>query len=847
VWFKRDSATERVAMPHPLLWTLTTALLVGLAVAAAVAPKPADTADPKVPAPLPGWVPDRLSWLSSDDLPTVLHAATALFAVAAVLALRRTLFAFLVARPGAIEIVLSGRRGGPDGGPGGSTPDEEVLAHLRRRLSNLSLSAPQSVPNEPSAESVLDGVKSAANGTGNALATVAAVTRAVLQVRYGYRASLQLHERTGPEPHGITVTVAVLPTGRAQIASIWADDWEDLAEQAAHLVGAYVIPRSRLSRRAPWKSWRGLELPPDLFHESQLARQHVIAREYERAIAAYHRALKTDPQNPYLRIELAQTQEQLGLFMDALAGYADVVAIESWYDRRVWWRLRYLLRDNYDSSGQPPSRFRRSPSGRDALLIARFRLVGRLAAAEQLADQWRRVVDNPESEDRNPRRSAERRALAQRLIVWLRSYWRNYRKDPDRQHLGPFDDTVFADRLRLRHFLQYVADHEARLLIDDYRWSRLRRWPGMSVTQTSLKTMRVWAPLYLAKAEFELDPDTKPHWKRPPARLGEDLEQALRPKPARLREWQEHYMAACTFAVALSGWPPDSKAYRQLSLRAVRHLERAVSCSESAYVGRFAQWLSTGDQDLNPLRATFAFVDYLDRYLPNPEHRVERPKDLLRLLMSMHTMRLLYGYAHLRAGYWEDEQRRLQGGSPIDRQELGREAEARRIARSYLLDDRDWYTRTTLIDEQEAFARRHGLHSPGSTFPQFQEDPAVQRHALSRSEGTGDSPGPDYPDGYYREIIEGRRLYWRKLLDSLPEPVDVTPGGDLAALTRSIIESARFWRWLATALDGALRRDAFGEVPSLGRTSGATRVVVRARVSRLIGPTRSAVHPHGPG
>lgn len=424
------------------------------------------------------------------------NLAAAVLLAGAVLALRRALFARLVRKPGPVEVTSF------TGTPADDRPCEDVLADFRRTLTTMSLSTPQSVPTEPSADTVLEDVKTAADSTTNAVATAAALLKALLQVRSAYRVSAQLRNRSGPKPCGITVHVVTLPGARGEIDTFWADDWLEVAERAAHFVGSFILPRSRLAKGPPWTAWRGLAMPSALFHHSQLARGHVRARRYEEAMVEFHRALKIDPQNPHLRVELAQAQEQLGLYMDALAAYADVVAIESWYDRRLWLRLRTLRHGH--SSGSPPSRFARSPNGRQALLIARYRLVCRLAAADELSDQWVRSDPAQPVGDRNRRRAVERAALRQRLTVWLSSSFRLYAKE-QLQRTDPSDiDAALRRQLQVRHFLQFVAKREAVDLIRDYRWIKRRRRPGMPVTQTGLKILRVWAPLYLDYAQIRL-------------------------------------------------------------------------------------------------------------------------------------------------------------------------------------------------------------------------------------------------------------------------------------------------------------------------------------------------------
>lgn len=805
------SGAVRVPLPHPIGWTILTLLIAAAAgyfllVGWKTVAGPAE----------PRWLTVVLA------RGEVTQAAAALLAVLGLLSVRRALFARLARKPGPVEIASFA------GASAGSPPAEDVLAEFRRTLTSMSLSTPQAVPSAPAADTLLDDVKTAVDSSNNAVATVAALIKAVTQVRHAYRVSALMRDggASGNGPCGITVHVVTLPSGRGEIGTFWSADWADVAAQAAHFVGAFVLVRSHLARRPPWTGWQGLDMPPDLFRHSQLARGHVRARQYEKAMAEFHMALKHDPQNPYLRIELAQVQEQLGLFMDALLTYADVVAIEAWFDRRLWLRLRRLFGDQSD--GYPPSRLDRSPHGREALLIARYRMVCRLAAADQLAGQWesvRRQSDAMLLEGQggdNRRRALERHLLRSRLIVWLSGYAGEYG-----ERYGDDAKIESYSHTRIRHFLQHVAYTEAMHMVHDYRWTQGRRRPGMPVTQTALRLMRVWAPLYVDYATSRLTPDERARsgepvdWPRNAEKLAAQVSAVIGRKPPNLREWQEYYNAACTFAVALgdtmTGSAEDSNG-RGLAESAVRNLERAVSRTDSGYVGRYAQWISTGDQDLNRLRSTDQFVLFLDRYLPNDERRVGRPSKLVPLIMSRHVMAIVQRYALLRADYWESQLRlgrRAEASAVWD--ELDRESGIRAAVREFADDYQDWRVRLTLIEETEDFTRRRHLPDPGSALPQFQDDPAVKRYAL---EGTtivgGRSVG--YPDDYYAEVVRKRDALWPDMRDRVPTTsvrAAVPPSG---VLTAAMVAAMAVWHDVDVMLRGAL--EGSDAAPEKDRTAG---------------------------
>lgn len=808
----KRSVAEPVSVPHPWGWALLTMLLGGLAVAlsvvgSAVEPMPEGVAAPEggvrrpsevaglVRALIPGWLGDPLAQHGG----WAIGAAVGL--VLALLALRRALFARLARKPGPVEIAaFTGEVG--EGDPS----RDEVLAEFRRTLTLMSITTPLSVPTDQPADSLLDDVRTAVDDPKNVLATAVGLVRALVQIRHAYRVSAQLRHRGGPQSHGLTVHVLVRPAGSGETATFWSDDWHDVAEQAANFVGAFVLPRSRLARRPPWTAWAGLAIPAGLFHQSQTAYRLLSERRYEESLRSFHRALKIDPQNPYLRIGLGQVQEQLGLYLDALATYADIVAVESWYDRRLWRRLRILLGD--DTVGHPPGPLTRSPNRREALLIARYRLVCRLASAEQLSDQW--VRGRPDTRTDNRRRQAERAALRDRLVVWLASYHRLYAPPPPEGMVNLVKQVRTAadfDRFRvvdLSHFLQFVAYCEVMHLVHDYRWASGRRRPGMAVTQTALNIMRVWSPLYLDYASARRSGNWD-DWPPPAAKLDSRLHLYLRRKPRWAREWQEYYNAACTFAVALGGpavprrGQGHSRRRRELAMHAVRHLERAVSATDSGFVGSYAQWLSTGDQDLNFLRSTTQFRDFLDRYLPNEESRQRRPLRLLTLIMSMHCARLLYQYASMRTDFWESC---LEPGPSMATvlDELDREDQARELGMRFAENDRDWLSRVDLIDEALAFSRRHGLDGFSSAFPSFQDDPMIRAYASDSLQG--EFVGVPYPDGFADAVVRRREERWGWVIEgfSAARSLCFARESALSVLQDGIIPAMQFWDDIACSL-----------------------------------------------
>ncbi len=790
----------RVSLAHPVRWLVLAAGLLAVAGYVGVLDGLGG-----LRAWIGGWVPGGGEPILGSATPGVLVAVLAL--IAGLFALRRGLFALLARRPGPIEVTAF--HGLADDGYAADpiADTAQVAAEFRRTLTEMSMSTPLSMPTSPRQDEFIDDVGTVGDSSTTFGAAVALV-RAMLRIQYAYRVAAQMRVRRDDERFGITVHLVMQPGGRGEVETVWGSDWPAVAERAAHWVGAQILPRSRLARRAPWTGWHGLQMPPQLFHHSQLARRCVEERRFEEALGQFHAALVLDPQNPYLRIERAQVLEQLGLTLDAVVAYTDIVAVEAWHDRALWRRWRGRTPEGGDrSDGPPPARLRAALAGRQALLIARYRLVTRLAS-QTVAEQWWRVDDYPDA--RNTKRTAERRELRARLRTWLEPYYEEYLESIEgNDRKVPFDVAVRRQRL-LAHLLCYVSRVEAEHLIDDYRWWRLRRRPGMPVSQTALRVLRVWAPLLERRAAAkvagpvwdELHAAKRPDRSWPPDLevVEADLERELRRKPNEWREWQEYYNAACAAAVGLGGRrdddPEDLRPWARL---AVRYLERAVSSTDSGFVGTYTQWLSTGDDDLRSLRSLPEFVDFLDRYLPTDDLRAPPPHRMVELVMSQHTVRLLRTFVT----------DRLAALDMREDAELAWEARARAVATEFTDQDRDWRCRLRLVRHGQAHRIRTGGARFPSALPEFDRDPAAWSYNLIRA-GAADG---EAAKRHYRGYITARRA-------ALAVAYQILAGSDEPI---TLAASRALWQRVLAVMDQALEGPAPGRVSASaapGRSSG---------------------------
>jgi hypothetical protein len=728
---------ERVPLPHPYWWAC--ASLVAALASVVIFDSDLDVAF---------W----RSGEASQEAKTVRLIFAGVLVVVAILTGRRARFAWLAYRPGPVEtapfVDATGMSVGLD----------EVMWHFRRTLSEMRLSPPGSVPGSSAQLSWLDVMRATAGEPRSSVGMLAGFASAMI-VDHAYRVSGVLRVRPERPMLGLTVQVSLLPGGGGVVETVWDDKWSGAAEQGATVVAAFVLPRTRLCRKPPWTAWRGLRIPHTLLDNHKAAKELMRQRRYEEALERYYAALGSDPLNPYLRIELLQLKEQLGLHLDAAAGYADLIAVEAWEDRRLWRRIVKLLEAERRES--PPRRIGAPRHGRQALLLARYRLVCQLANGDRLARQWQPHIAVPSAAEVEvaigTRRERERIILRRRLRRWLNAYYRRFVAEYGANPRLAATLDAGPEHSVLRLFFQYLAVEEARHLYRDYRWIALRRRRGMPVTQPSLRMMRVWAPLQLYAAERITEANGPPGTNQSlhatsnelPA-LRRDIEGAgggwppavsvvhgrvARVLHSRWRrpDWQAEYNAACTLAVSLLpvGRPAQGSETRinQIAEDAIRHLERAVSSADSGYAALRSQWLAVGDQDLNQLRTTLPFTEFLARYFPTQRPSEYIPTDLLRLLLSSHVIAIAQRYAGLRARWWEAAVKR----GPVvdeDRPEAVLEMNARRLMRDYAANVRHWQTRLQLIEETKRLANAHGLKVVPAAVPEYAQDPVSNSEKL---------------------------------------------------------------------------------------------------------------------
>lgn len=696
-----------------------------------------------------------------------------------------------------------------------STTSQDVIAELREKLSSLELSSPSTVPGEASPQSFLTDISTVVKTATTPMGWVAAGLL-TLRPRAVYRVHCVCREdASSPEPKGLTVEVSTKVGSDSTVATVWAQDWDGVASRAACVVAAFVLPRCKLSKRAPWIPWRGRDLDPQLFYHFIEARRLASQGRSEEALEHFVTAQALDPLNPYIRIERATVLDELALYIDALAIYVDVVTLESWYDRKLWKRYRGLMRDNYRGQSAH-GMLRRSPHGPAALLLARYRMIGSLAASQRIAEQWKRHCGRRASDPRfaHPRHRDAMSAL-QRLRPILGAYGLEMMGAEQRDKLPPGDfgyREIEVSASAIRRVLQYAALMETVALERDYRLSKPRRWRRqLGITQRSVRILPIWAWLHFRYVETLQLGDSfgatgipyadlpRPagdifksrlrrsqwvlyKWPPPLDLILRKVRRAQRWHPWSRPGWQEHYNAACTYALGLV--TPELRTSMNLQItpgiaedhlmyvgHAIDSLERAVLAPDSRLENGISPWLVRGDQDLNDLRITRPFATFLERYLAEDLAVPPLPTNLAILTLSAHMVRLVERYASLREADW-------LGPDAIRSIDLKQELEWWQTLRQYTLQYKDWATRRRLIILGQSGLR----HAPfDSVIPRLDPDIRVPQPNHRKSSGSKTSQKTDQVtrvqslldisadlDAKAREMIGRRNRVLDKLYELIP-------------------------------------------------------------------------------
>jgi tetratricopeptide (TPR) repeat protein len=214
------------------------------------------------------------------------------------------------------------------------------------------------------------------------------------------------------------------------------------------------------------------ELPEALLGAYQRAKGHVDERRYEEALGAYREALRIDPANLQIRLEVAGLYQKLALWLDALEMYRHVVVLAQ---RKLLecWRL------------VPTRRLRvQRRAARRALLSAQYRCTVSLAWGELLSEQWLSADEKASRTGPASARSKELLEVRERLQETISDHLRSPprykglmdgRREPLKALWEPGQRERQAAKHALRLIFQLMARDEAHHLRTRFRDARWRK------------------------------------------------------------------------------------------------------------------------------------------------------------------------------------------------------------------------------------------------------------------------------------------------------------------------------------------------------------------------------------
>lgn len=637
-------------------------------------------------------------------------AALAGFAAALIVAcgVRHLILDYLAWRPGPIlaeEFAASPDVEGAD--------VKRLTADFRDRLAFSHLQSAAPVPAPAQQGNFLDLLTANGAGGGSMLGSLLAVLRAAVP-DHAYEVKGTLVRRADHQGCGVTVHLACAYGQADPGQTFWDTSWDAAIRQAADHATAYILPRTRLSR-SPWSGWRGFELPSTLFHSYERAAELERERRYDEALDLYYKALEADPMNLGLRLQIGFLQEKLALFLDALATYEGIFEVARPGERPAVSSDRpsdVLLtrRARRDRLRQ----FYRLPARRDreaVLLVAKYRRAI-LLGGQELPRQWaiRR------SGSRTNRRDVQRHQLRDRLRPALMDLLPG-EDDLDAVLAQPEQKGTPELRRRFEELLVRTAIQE----LSELRRQLPRHTPRSDgeLSRQAVDLAGLWMQERLARILAQ------------PILAADELGRSIRKIEGRargFRRWQEHYNAACVYALPLldRGSTRDRSEVDEFSTLAVERLKKAIACADSSYIASRRDWLISDDPDLDGLRPERAFKSFEAMYFPAAARTPRRPRDLHKWEVSRYTIDLLAATAER----WEEGWRARKEGLESDvevttlAEWLRVEVSAWNRVRKVAINHRHWQSRMALVKDMRRWSMRHGLRPLEVQFPRFTEEDA---------------------------------------------------------------------------------------------------------------------------
>uniref|UniRef100_A0AAU3I2I4 Tetratricopeptide repeat protein n=1 Tax=Streptomyces sp. NBC_01393 TaxID=2903851 RepID=A0AAU3I2I4_9ACTN len=572
---------------------------------------------------------------------------------------------------------------------------QDLTSQFRKQISETDLYPPTVLPAEAPPEHFLDLLGDVDLEPKKLLTSLLRLFSR-LRPKVAYRVCGVLRVRT-QEPHfGMTVTITSFIRG-CRSTEVWGATWEQVVRRAGYWVMASILPVTRRGKEPPWAGWWGKRMPTELFALYQEAKELSSERKFDEALERLYAALRLDPMNLYLRVEIAGIQENTGLYLDALETYHAALTIDGQNteerNRQLWtapWSFGRRFRQR---------RCLRHPG----VLNTRYRYAVVLGTSEHTAAQW------CNSGMKYPRRLKDHENIVHLLApVFAERYWPivsaihpSKSKFEARQWLT--EELERSEPPWVRLIFQLACAQELYRLAQDrplrFPWRHIAHNPtGLQPTKSVLHILaNYWAPLRLAWVSKELNREVGTYllnsghrvltsnrprhsqssraplkrvieydayvdWSRVamewPGEIGDINRLTNKIDHAMCRQkrydWQAHYGAACVYAIAMNGESSGSIIRCRCRDLAVRELEESVRCTESGFVTVKRSWLLASDVDLDELRLEESFISFEREAFPHftPDRSRPASHEQFQTETKMYDRQLLASTAQMMERTW---------------------------------------------------------------------------------------------------------------------------------------------------------------------------------------------------
>ncbi|MET7494116.1 hypothetical protein [Streptomyces sp900116325] len=657
---------------------------------------------------------------------------------------------------------------------------EKLTTDFREALAEVCLEAPSPIPGGSQQIDFVEVLGSANVDHGSAPVSLASTLGRLLSaihVTYSYQVNGSLYQ-SQKSGCSVTLQVIVLPKWVSQSITCTERNFEDAIKRAAYEVCAFILPLTKLVEKPPWAAWHSVAIPYGLFSDVQEAQKYKLSRRYDEALGKYFDAVKQDPHNPFIRLEVGFIQEQLGMYLDALMTYERVIklGLNKDLERLAW--IKGI-----------PTYFRKKGTHkswwRAALLTARYRQTILLGMGERLTKDWCSVGQAERS-----KRAGELQRLrgqVHKILMPHKSDFQAYLWDHDGDGGGAeilrTEDVKISnreDKYLLQELFQFVGQINAQKLCSAYRF---RKVPGGAVSRVALHLALVWAPArrsWTRRIRREMGDGELAELKYPRAygqscfaKMKKSSSQVLlkvmhrewkwplsarhihreiriawlRSVPLRRSPWHDFYYSACIFAIGLlpleRDMPDRSKEgdhLRNLTEEAIKYLDMACQHADSSSIASMRSWIVAEDPDLVGLRTRPEFLDWEDEHFPVKNPMRICPIEAHDLEMIRYQHDLVKKVATLMVGIWEGRKEDLSSSPHADAvfERWSKEEHAIwGMARDFLADRHHWQTRFDFIKTVQDFARDNSREFKHAC-PNYGEDPVMLlAKAHHRYQGSG--------------------------------------------------------------------------------------------------------------